>query len=190
MKTEKHPICFRKWGEILSQGKTKYSLRGKVSHRPSHNIPINPYTFPLSFQLQLLIGRGHFSTNFLPIIHHENPSIFPEHHFLFLSRFHLIFSRHQRDFMRTGETFSFPIIFSLFSLQNGNQRELPGKYLDLMWFCEVMKRWLWESKFLFFTFPSLFFSRELLYDGEVFGLKRKLKGDLLGRNLRVIPRSL
>ena len=174
----------------MSQGKSKYSLRGKVSHRHSHNIPINPYTFPLSFYLQLFIGRGQIIPNFLPIILHENPSIFPEHHFLFLSRFHLIFSRHQRDFMRTGETFSFPIIFSLFSLQNGNQRELPGKYLDLMWFCEVMKRWLWESKFLFFTFPSLFFSRELLYDGEVFGLIRELQGDWLGRNLRVIPRSL
>ena len=67
---------------------------------------------------------------------------------------------------------------------------LCGNELDLMWFCEVMKRWLWESKFLFFTFPSLFFSRELLYDGEVFGLEMELQGDWLGRNLRVIPRSL
>lgn len=71
----------------LSQGKTKYSLRGKVSHRHSHNIPIKPYTSPLSFQLQLLIGRGHFSTNFLPIILHKNPSIFPASPFLFISLF-------------------------------------------------------------------------------------------------------
>ena len=71
----------------VSQGKTKYSLRGKVSHRHSHNIPIKPYTSPLSFQLQLLIGRGHFSTNFLPIILHENPSIFPASPFLFISLF-------------------------------------------------------------------------------------------------------
>ena len=42
----------------------------------------------------------------------------------------------------------------------------------------------------FFESPSLFFSRELLYDGEVFGLIRELQGDWLGRNLRVIPRSL
>ena len=41
----------------------------------------------------------------------------------------------------------------------------------------------------FLDFPS-FFSRELLYDGEVFGLKRELQGDWLGRNLRVFPRSL
>ena len=32
----------------------------------------------------------------------------------------------------------------------------------------------------FFESPSLFFSRELLYDGEVFGLIRELQGDWLG----------
>ena len=42
----------------------------------------------------------------------------------------------------------------------------------------------------FFESPSLFFSRELLYDGEVFGSDLELQGDWLGRNLRVIPRSL
>ena len=72
---------------FLSQGKTKYSQGGKVFHRLSHNIPIKPYTSSLSFQLQLLIGRGHFSTNFLPIILHENPSIFPASPFLFISLF-------------------------------------------------------------------------------------------------------
>ena len=113
--------------------KQKYSLRGKVSHRHSHNIPIKPYTSPLSFQLQLFIGRGHFSTNFLPIILHENPSIFPEIHFLFLSRFHLIFSRHQRDFMRTGETlcsfFCVPISYSQHSnWEQENDREKQEDY--------------------------------------------------------------
>ena len=32
----------------------------------------------------------------------------------------------------------------------------------------------------FFESPSLFFSRELLYDGGVFGLIRELQGDWLG----------
>ena len=82
----KKPRRFARRG-LLSQGKSKYSQGGKVSHRLSHNIPIKPYTSPLSFQLQLLRGRGHFSTNFLPIILHENPSIFPSSPFLFFSLF-------------------------------------------------------------------------------------------------------
>lgn len=46
-----------------------------------------------------------------------------------------------------------------------------------------------KSIFIFYVSLPLF-SRELLYDGGVFGLERELQGDWLGRNLRVIPRSL
>ena len=75
----KNIYCHRE-NKIFSRGQLFISC-------PSHNIPIKPYTSPLSFQLQLLIGRGHFSTNFLPIILHENPSIFPASPFLFISLF-------------------------------------------------------------------------------------------------------
>ena len=63
--------------EIFSKGQLFVSC-------PSHNIPIKPYTFPLLFQLQNFLGRGHFSPNFHPIILHENPSIFPASPFLFI----------------------------------------------------------------------------------------------------------
>ena len=36
----------------------------------------------------------------------------------------------------------------------------------------------------FFESPSLFFSRELLYDGEVFGLIRELQGGLVGTKFK------
>ena len=81
----------------------------------SHDIPTKPNIFPLLLQAHKKRGRGQIIPNFLPIFLSQNPSIFPEHHFIFLSRTLLMFSRitgHRRDFY---EEKARPFIFPSFS---------------------------------------------------------------------------